>query len=153
MTYPIVRRRSEAQPHLSNGHQNPGVSTGCTPLQIFCWFLRCLFLAQHLQSKLFTGGSSGVNSPQVDLKLSRNSHDHFFLLPRRDFAPCSFHFIPPLFKPFILWLVSNDAPGCLNEQPPEPRISVFVDASLKAAPAAGVFPRAEACVTSHLAAV
>ena len=111
------------------------------------------FLAEHLQSKLFTGGSSGVNSPQVDLELSRDSHDHFFLLPWRYFASCPLCFLPPLSKPFILRLIADDSPGCLNEQPPEPGVSVFVNAALKAASAAGVLPRAESRVTGNLAAV
>ena len=111
------------------------------------------FLAEHLQSKLFTGGSSGVNSPQVDLELSRDSHDHFFLLPRRYLAPCPLHFLPPLPKPFILRLIADDSPCCLNEQPPEPGVPVLVDATLEAAPAAGVLPRAESRVTGHLAAL
>lgn len=111
------------------------------------------FLAEHLQSKLFTGGSSGVNSPQVDLELSRDSHDHFFLLPGRYFTPCSLHFTPPLPKPFILRLIANDSPCRLNEQPPEPGVSVFVNAALKATSAAGILLRAETCVTGNLAAV
>ena len=111
------------------------------------------FLADHLQSELFTGGSSSVNSPQVDLELSRDSHDHFFLLPGRYFAPGSLHFLPPLLKSFILRLIANNSPCRLNEQPPEPGVSVFVDTALKAASAAGVLPRAETCVTGNLAAV
>ena len=83
-------------------------------------------LAEHLQSKFFTGGSTGVNSPQVDLERSRDSHDHFFLLSWRYFAPGSFHFIPPLLKPFILRLIANDSPCRLNEQPPEPGVSTLI---------------------------
>ena len=110
-------------------------------------------LAEHLLSKFFTGGSTGVNSPQVDLELSRDSHDHFFLLPGRYFAPGSLHFLPPLLKSFILRLIANDSPGRLNEQPPEPGVSVFVDATLKSASAAGVLPRTETCVTGNLTSV
>ena len=105
-----------------------------------------------MEAQFFGRTLTGGPAPEIDGELASHRDDGFFACGAWSFGAAAQH-LQPLVNGWIGRLEVDEPPGQFDERGAQARVAVLGHGSRDSSTAAGVLPRAEACVAADLTAV